>query len=386
MTDGRVRVAQVIARMNVGGPAMQVVNLAEGLDPDRYDVRILTGSVEAGEEDYLRLRAPSVAVTVVAGLGRSIRVGGDLQALRTLYAEFRRLKPDIVHTHTAKAGVLGRVAAIGARTRPRIHTFHGHLLSGYFSGRGTAAVVAVERALAARTDRIVAVGERVRDDLLAAGVGRPRQYVVHAPGVSLKKVPTRAEARSRLGLTQEGPVVAYVARLLAIKRPDRFLDVVAKVMRQRSDVTFVVGGAGPMHAQLEAQAAAMGAPVRFLGWRADVETIYAAADVAVLTSDNEGMPVSLIEAALCGIPAVTTDVGSAGEVVLDGRSGYVTARDGAAVANALLRLLGDEGQRHAFGGAARKHAEEHFGTGRLVEQTQQLYAAALAATGRPSKG
>lgn len=368
-----IRVLRIIARMNVGGPALQVSALARHLDPARFDHRLLVGSVGPDEADYLDLRAPDVEVVRVPGLGRAPRAGDDLRALASITREIRRFRPDVVHTHTAKAGFLGRSAASASRVPFRVHTFHGHLLQGYFSPTVTRAVVLTERTLARLTTRLVAVGEQVRDDLLGAGIGRPSQYVVVPPGVELPPPPPKAVARDRLGLPADAPVVAFVARLIPIKRPDRFVAVAEELARRLPGVVFVVAGEGELLDDMRRQAAALGDRVRFLGWRSDVETVYAAADVTVLTSDNEGMPVSLIEAATVGCPAVTTGVGSAGEVVLDGVTGFVTAADPRAIAEATARLLDDAALRNRFAAAAAGHARERFGHQRLVGDLSTLY-------------
>ncbi len=345
------RVVHVIARMNVGGPAELVVQLLRGL-PDQA---LLSGDVDSGEADHLQLRAPGTPHERVPGLGRSVRPGDDVRALAFLVRELRRRRPDVVHTHTAKAGALGRVAAQMAGVPHLVHTFHGHLLHGYFSPALTRAVVLTERALAARTDRIVAVGQRVRDDLLAARIGRADQYRVVPPGIEVAPV-DRDVARRALGV--QGPAVSVVGRLIGIKRPDRML----AVARLLPDITFLVTGEGPL---LEQTRAAAPPNVRFLGWRADVTTVHAAADVALLTSDNEGMPVSLVEAALCGTPAVTTDVGSAREVV----TGEVTGRDPAELAAAVRRVLGQDLRERA-----RRSAQEQFGVQRMLDAHRALYA------------
>ena len=351
-----VRVVHVIARMNVGGPAAIVVALLEHL-PDQS---LLSGEVDVGEADHLALRSPNTAFTRVPGLGRSPRVGDDLRALAWLTRELRLRRPDVVHTHTAKAGALGRIAARAARVPYLVHTFHGHLLHGYFPPATTRAVVVTERLLARTTDRLVAVGEQVRDDLLAVRVGRPDQYTIIAPGITIRRPPSRAEAKAMLGL--DGPVVATVGRLIAIKRPDRLL----AVARQLPDVTFLVAGEGPLLAQTQAAAPSN---VRFLGWRGDVETVHAAADVALLTSDNEGMPVSLVEAALCGTPAVSTNVGSAREVV----TGEVVGTDPVELAAAVRRVLARD-----LGPRARDRARRDFGVAGMVEAHRALYAGLTA--------
>ena len=374
----RTRVLRVIARMNVGGPAWQVTALTERLDPAAYETRLVTGHVGPGEADYLELRAPHLPVRRIEGLGRAVRATDDARALASLVGEVRRFRPHIVHTHTAKAGVLGRLAARACRVPYVVHTFHGHLLHGYFSPPVTAAVRQTERALARATTRLVAVGEKVRDDLLAAGIGRPAQYEVVPPGVDLALAPPKAAARERLGLPAEGPVVAFVGRLTAVKRPERFVDVAAGVAPGRPDATFAVVGEGPLLEPLRARAAGLGDRVRFLGWRSDVETVYAAADVVVLTSDNEGMPVSLIEAASVGRPAVTTAVGSAAEVVAHGETGFVTSTDVGDIMGAVRTLLDDPALRERFGTAAAERASARFGVGRLVADVERIYASMLA--------
>jgi glycosyltransferase involved in cell wall biosynthesis len=356
--------------MNVGGPALQVTGLVEGLDEFRFDHRLLAGSVEDGEADYVALRAPGLPVTAVRGLGRSPKPFDDLRALRLLQLEMRRFRPHIVHTHTAKAGVLGRLAAQAVRVPAVVHTFHGHLLHGYFSAPVTRGVVQVERSLARRTTRLVAVGSQVRADLLGAGIGRPDQFVVVPPGIALPAVPSRAAARESLRLPPDATVVVLVARLTTIKRPERFVEVARRLADELPASLFAVVGAGELLPALQAQA---GPNVRFLGWRADVETVYAASDLAVLTSDNEGMPVSLIEAALCGVPAVATRVGSVGEVVLDGVSGWLCAPDVDALTRTVRAALSDERTLRRAGAAAKAHADASFGRARLVADTERLY-------------
>lgn len=369
----RLRVLRIIARMNVGGPALQVTGLLDGMDPERFDHRVLTGHVGPGEADYLALRAPHAAVQHVDGLGRSVRAAADLRAMRTLIREIRAFRPHIVHTHTAKAGVLGRVTARACGVPAVVHTFHGHLLHGYFSPFVTRAVVLTERGLARSSTRLVAVGTQVRDDLLAAGIGRPEQYVVVPPGLALPPAPDRASARTSLGLPLDGHVVTLVARLTAVKRPERFVEVARVLVGRHPDAVFAVCGEGDLLPELQRQAADLGDRVRFLGWRGDVETVYAATDLVVLTSDNEGMPVSLIEAALSGVAAVATRVGSVAEVVADGETGLLVEPSVPALSQAVGLLLADESLRGRLASAAGPRAEALFGRGRLVADIERLY-------------
>jgi glycosyltransferase involved in cell wall biosynthesis len=362
-----VRVVHIIGRMNVGGPAALVTELLGNLEAD---VHLLVGAVDTDEADYLLLRAPTVDVIRVPGLGRAVRPTDDMRALAGLVRHLSQLRPDIVHTHTAKAGALGRTAAAVVGVRFRVHTFHGHLLHGYFSPPVTRGVNGVERTLATVTDRLVAVGRSVRDELLGARIGRPDQYVVIPPGVpppaSSPRPAARAAARAALGLAADGPVVAFVARLARVKRPDRMI----AVARDVPEATFVVAGDGPLRRELQSSAPSN---VRFLGWRADMDNVYASADLILSTSDNEGMPVSLIEAAMGGVPAVATDVGSTGEVVVDTVTGLTVAANAPSLVGAVRELLGDENRCRHMGATARDRAVDLFSVARMTTAHATLY-------------
>ncbi|UUN26028.1 glycosyltransferase [Streptomyces sp. FIT100] len=376
----RLRVMRVITRMNIGGPAVQVSALLRGLSPEQFDHRLFAGYVGPDEADHLEERAPDLPVHRVNGLGRAVRPGDDARCLAELVAVMRRFRPHIVHTHTAKAGALGRTAAVLARVPSRVHTFHGHLLHGYFSPAKTRAVIRAERGLASLTDRLVAVGGRVRDDLVAAGIGKPGQYTVVPPGTRLAPAAHPAQARSILGIPEGRPVVAYVGRVTAIKRPDRLLAVAREVHRAVPEAHFVVCGAGDLRPDPDI-AAELGDRLHLLGWRADVETVYAASDLVLLTSDNEGMPVSLIEAGLAGLPAVATEVGSVAEVVQDGATGLLAAPRTADLARHTVTLLRDPALRREMGARARAYTTSRFGEERLVADTQALYTSIAVSRG-----
>ena len=371
--DGPVRVLRIIARMNVGGPAWQSSVLTRGLVEHGFETRLLTGQVDGGEADFVSLRDPELPVVEIEGLGRSLRMGGDLRAFVAIIREIRRFNPHIVHTHTTKAGVVGRIAAMLTGVPVRVHTFHGHVLRGYFSPTVTRLVAFVERMLARRTTALVAVGERVRDELLAAGVARRDRFTVIPPGVALPPVVDRAEARIALGLSSDGPVVLFVGRLTAVKRLDRLLEAFAEVRDRVPDAVLVVAGEGDLTDEVRSVAASLGDAVRLVGWQSDVARLYASADLVVISSDNEGMPVTLLEAAMAGVPGVTTDVGSAAEVVEHGVTGLVVPPDADALSAALVELLLDAERRSVMGRAAAERAAERFGSARLVTDHAVLY-------------
>jgi len=372
----RIRILRVIARMNVGGPARIVADLMDDLDPERYEQRLLIGRVATDEVDELELRPRSFPVTRIEGLGRAPNALADPRAIARVTSEVRAFRPHIVETHTAKAGVVGRLAAVAGRAPATVHVFHGHLLHGYFSPSVTRAVVTVERLLALRTTRLVSVGRHVRDELLAAHIGRADQYSVIAPGVAIPEAVDRTAARERLELDQSGVVVAFVGRLAGVKRPDRFARVIERVAGKRADVRFVVAGDGSGIGELRRTVDAsshLRGRVRLLGWYPDVAAVYAASDLVLLTSDNEGMPLSLIEAAAAGRPSVATRVGSTDEVIVDGVTGYACAVDDDALAAAVLRLCDDPSLREQMGRAARDDAVRRFSRAKMIADMEAIY-------------
>ncbi len=368
---------RVIARMNVGGPAVQVSGLMRHLPQDRFEQRLVTGWCADDEADYLLTQAPDVAATRLDGLGRAIRPGDDARALAQLRQVIREFRPHIVHTHTAKAGTLGRVATTLAGTgSAKVHTFHGHLLHGYFSPAKTRAVVEVERALARGTDRLVAVGPQVRDDLLAAGIGRADQYAVIPPGLELPAPRSRVSIRAEWQLPPDAPVIAFIGRLTSIKRPDRFVEVVREVHASHPEVRFLVAGAGDQEG-IVAQAAES-LPITMLGWRDDIQDVLAASDAVMLTSDNEGTPLSLIQAALMGLPVIATSVGSVPDVVIDGETGWLAPTDASALAAATRDFLANPQEAARRGRVAQERALGLYGVQRLAADHAALYESIVA--------
>ena len=387
--EPRVRVLRVIARLNVGGPALHALLLTERLDPARYESRLATGQVGSAEGDYLELHgAVPHGLVSIPSLGRDVRGGRDWTAFWALVRLIRSFRPHVVHTHTAKAGALGRLAAAFCRVPVVVHTYHGHVFEAYFSALATRAVVAVERMLAWRSDALVAVTERVRRDLLARGIGRDHRVVVVPLGFDLAPMlaapARRGELRRELGLAPETPLVGIVARLVPVKAHETFLQAARAVMPARPDVVFLVVGDGERRTALEAMARELGlaARVRFLGWRADLDRLYADLDVVVLTSRNEGSPVALIEAMAAGRPVVSTRAGGVEDVVTDGETGLLApVGDAGGIGRAVLDLLEDPARAARLGAAARAAVVPRFGSSRLVGDIDALYRRLLAERG-----
>ena len=373
-TTRKMRVLRIIARMNVGGPAVQVSGLMRGFDQEAFEQELLTGFCAPDEADYLEKVAVDVKAIRIDGLGRSIKPRADLTALFAIVREIRRFKPDVIHTHTAKAGVVGRFASLlSGHKSIRVHTFHGHLLHGYFGAAKTKLVILIEKFLALFTNQLLAVGKQVQDDLIAVGIGNAKKFAVMPPGLQLANVPTKSEARIELGLEPNEIYCAFIGRITQIKRPDRFLDVTSQVQADNVKVHFIVAGAGEKLQYCNDRVSSENLPVTFLGWREDIEVVLAAADFVILTSDNEGTPLSLIQAGMIGIPVVATNVGSTNEIVVDGQTGLLTDLSVDQLAQAVAKLASDSDLRAKMGAAGKKYTLARYGVERLVKDHQDLY-------------
>lgn len=385
-----IRIARIITRLNVGGPAIQAIEMSARLESIGYHTLLVHGRVGADEGDmqYLAPPDPRFEMMMLGSLRREVAPTADGAAVARVLRLLTTFRPAIVHTHMAKAGAVGRVAAlaynatVGRRERARlVHTYHGHVLDGYFGSATARTFAAIERTLARRTDALVAVSGTVRDDLRRDHGIDARRFPVIPLGFDLSGVAaidrfTRASARREFGLDHDTPVVAFVGRLTAVKQPLRFVDAAAHVARADARARFLVAGGGELEAPMRAavDAAGLGGRVQFLGWRRDLIPIYAAADVLAITSVNEGTPVALIESMAAGISAVSFAVGGVPDVLHEPGLGVMTPRDDvAALADAIVRLLADADRRAAIGIRARQSALARFGVDRLVRDLDALY-------------
>jgi glycosyltransferase involved in cell wall biosynthesis len=373
-----VKVMQVIARMNVGGPAVLVADLMRSLDSQKFSTVLVTGHCEENESDYLDEVAQDVAAVRIPGLGRSISPLKDLGTFFLLLKEIRKFKPDVIHTHTAKAGVLGRLAGLIARPQAkRVHTFHGHLLHGYFSSGKTRLVVLLEKVLGLITYKFVAIGNLVKNDLVRAGVAPESKFEVIYPGLQeLDRYPQK-NAQSALGLDQSKKYLVFVGRLTTIKRPERLIDLARSLKDNYSDSWLLITGAGELLESLSAQAIREALPVTFLGWRKDIGAILSASDIAVLCSDNEGIPLTLIQASQAGLPIVSTDVGSVSDIVINGTTGLLTEVSSKGLIEGVSMLLDDPALGQRFGKAGEERVREFFSSRTMVGHHQRLYSQSL---------
>ena len=388
------RVLRIIARLNIGGPARHVLLLERDLAPRGYVSRLLYGRPAAGEGEAEI--GPALDARSVAALGREVAPLKDALAFWAILRELFRIRPHIVHTHTAKAGTLGRLAAwCYNRTRRRrhravvIHTFHGHVFREYFSDAGSQRVQRVERFLSQITDRIVVISETQRRDIVDVFRIAPADKVRVIPlGLDLAPLTDVGRAhgeplRRNAGFGPDDLVCGFVGRLTAIKNLDLLFAACERAFAVVPTARLLVVGDGEERARLEVAVAAspvLRGRVAFVGWQTDLVTVYGAVDLVVLTSRNEGTPVALIEAMAAGRPVVSTNVGGVADVIKDGVTGLLAPNDDvASFATALQRLLTDADQRQALGAAGRADVLARFGYQRLIADIDALYHETLEA-------
>jgi glycosyltransferase involved in cell wall biosynthesis len=385
------RVLRVITRLNIGGPAQHVILLTAALRRMGWETALITGRVDPDEGDMGDLAGRAgVEPVVIDSMRNGAGPLADLRTLLSLYRLFRRERPALVHLHLLKARLLGGLAARWAGVPVVVETFHGTLLAGYYSTPMTRMLAWLERWLARRMDAVVAVSPAVARELAAARIGSDARVHVIPLGLDLERFragAARPTLRQTLGLPGDAPLVGTVGRLVPIKGMDAFIDAAAQIRRSLPAAHFVIVGDGALRAGLERRArdAGLGGQVHFLGWRRDLEELYPDLDLIMLTSLNEGTPVSIIEAMATGRAVVATRVGGVLDVVEDGVTGVLAPpRDPGALAAAAVALLADPERRRRMGEAARSAVSSRYGVSRLAEQMDTLYRGLLAGRGQRS--
>jgi glycosyltransferase involved in cell wall biosynthesis len=380
-----MRIIHAIARLNVGGAALSVLELAAGQRQRGHDVVVVAGRIPTGEASMESVATElDVPYLHLSTLQREVSALSDFATVRALRTLIRQRRPDVLHTHTAKAGATGRTAAVLAgRARPAavVHTYHGHVLSGYFQPSRERAYRLAERTLAHATDRLIAVSDEVRDDLVRFHVAPAEKFAVIPYGFDLdarvrSDAATRARKREEAGVGDDTFVIGWAGRLTAIKRPLDLVRAAAAVERS----VLVLAGDGELRAVVEALARDLDMThrVRLLGYVPDMGSWYAAFDAFLLTSANEGAPVVAIEAQAAAVPVVATDAGGTRTVVDDGETGFVVkVGDIDALADRLTQLRNDSDLRRRLGAAAAERMRSRFSIERMVDDIDRVYAEIL---------
>ncbi len=389
-----LKIVHLITRLNVGGAARHVILLNQNLAARGHRTLLVHGSVGDGESTLEQLASEAhVPTEKIAPLGRILRPLSDARVLLRLLRLLRRERPDVVHTHMSKAGAVGRIAAWmcnATRTKGSrclvVHTFHGHVLDGYFGSTTNAAVRLAERTLARLTDRIVTLSPLQRRDIVERfAIAPPSKVVVISLCLDLEpllQLPADAPSyRAEFGLRPEDIVVGFVGRLVPIKDVASLIRAFAAAWRRVPNLYLLIVGDGPLRSELEQLVRENGiaARVRFAGWLADLPRVYATIDICALSSLSEGTPVTLIEAMAAGKAVASTAVGGVPDVVTHEVDGLlVPAQDSPALAAALVRLAEHPDERGRLGRCAKRNVAEAYSTTRLVGEVEAMYRTGLA--------
>lgn len=359
-----MRVVHVIARFNQGGTATWLANLIEGQRSEGDDVRLISGFVQDGEVEDTRF--DFLGGIRIQQMARSISPIKDFLSILKIRAELKEIRPDVVNTHTAKAGLVGRLAAYSlGRNRPRIvHTYHGHVLYGYFKPIPNYVYRRIEIALATISDLILVSGINVKNELLGAGIGIEEQYLPIKPGIKQVDQLTKNEIRKILNLSKDATIVGWLGRMSQIKRPDRVIELA----RAFPELVFLMGGDGEL---LQRTRSSAPPNVQFLGWTSP-SIVWSASDIALLTSDNEAQPISLLEAASLELPLIGENVGSVSEVIQSKKSGFLTSNF-AERFEALSILYNDPLLQQSMGRQAYEHFKSQYSLEQFIETHRDAY-------------
>jgi len=361
--------------MNVGGPAVLLSELIRNLPPDDFEHVLITGTCLDNEIDFLESHPLNSEVIYIDEFKRSILPINDIKSFIKLIKVLRNLKPDIVHTHTSKAGVLGRLAAKISTPRAKIiHTYHGHLLYGYFPDWKISLIIQLEKFLAKLSDRLVAVTRQVRDDLLRAGIGPTDIWSVIRPGLEVPRILDKGMCKMSLKITENKFVISWIGRFTDIKNPKLALDSISRLPREiLNQVVFVMAGSGELLDECQKYSTILGLNVIYTGWITDIDPILGASDLLLMTSKNEGMPVVIVEAALRKIPALVTNVGGVAEFISDADTGYLVSENSEEISKKIIEIFTNRSNMQEVAQNALQLALTEFSIQNFVASHIQIY-------------
>jgi glycosyltransferase involved in cell wall biosynthesis len=370
----KFKVLHLVTRMNVGGVAVLVDNLLSNVDTDEFEVLLATGSCEYPESDFLENKSRPYSVHRINHFHKSPKLIDDVRAFISIIKLIRVFRPDIIHTHTSKAGLFGRLAAFcflpGSK---KVHTFHGHLLVGYFSRKKLLIVVSIERVLSLLTDGLIAMGTQVRDDLLNVKIGTKSNFRVFFPGLAMPQFPNRAITRDSLKFSDSRIYCIFVGRLTQIKRVDRVLEIAEITKKTNPNIEYLIVGDGDLSQRLQSQSEQRSLPIKFLGWRSDITELLIASDFLLLTSDNEAVALTLIEASQAGLPVITTPAGSVRDIAINEVNGVVTGFVVSEIAKTVIRLAEHPKLRETMGLKGKEITVTKFSIASMVSDHQNYY-------------
>ena len=363
-------VLQIIARLNLGGTAKYLITLNDGLNKAGIKSLVATGYVQTGEIEDTDIK--KLKPIRVKNLGRKISLRNEFKASREIRKVIAKVSPDIIHTHTFKAGLLVRAQRnkiekqLGKRVR-FVHTYHGHLFDDpEFKGIKSIMVKIIEKRLSKRTDQLITVGEKVRADLDNRNIRAKSKTVSIQPSVKPLKLISKNVALKKYKVKDTKKIrVLWLARVTGVKNPQRAVEI-ARLMPK---IDFYLAGGGDLLEKIKSQTPSN---LRVLGWQ-DAKSILPITDIFLSTSENEGMPIALIEAQLSGIPVVATNVGSVSEVVINNKTGFVCNKSNEELIKAISKLAESKSLRTKFGKNGKAQALKIFSEKQLISAHKDLY-------------
>ncbi|UCD55451.1 MAG: glycosyltransferase family 4 protein [Candidatus Omnitrophota bacterium] len=382
----KIKILRIITRLNIGGPAIHTTLLTKELNDSEFESVLLHGAVSKGEGDMEYVtKFCNISSIHVPRLKRKINPFNDIIAFCRIFKYIRQYKPDIVHTHTAKAGFIGRLAAFFAGVPVKVHTFHGHVFHGYFNRFATRFFIFIERILAKFTDSIIAISQRQREEIVENyRIINPERCCVIRLGFDLGKFLNLEQGKQRLfrerfNFKQNDILVGMVGRLTSIKNHKMFIDVIDYVNKTAAGdiidkIKFIIVGDGEMKDELLAYSRFKRSAenIFFTGWFKEIDKVYADLDIVALTSINEGTPVSLIEAMVSSKPVISTNVGGVKDAV--GEAGIlVKAGDYKTMGDKILELASSPEKRQSLGKLGREFVRGRYSKERLVSELKELY-------------
>jgi len=385
----RIKVIRIIARLNIGGPSLHVLNLNNGLDHSRYESVLVTGMEEPHEGTLKDLAASrGVHMEVIPEMGREVHWRKDIVTIGKLLKLMRQYRPHIVHTHTAKAGLVGRIAARLAGVPIVCHTFHGHVFKGYFNPVKTKVFIQLEKFGAFLSDRIITLSEGLRDEIINLGISRTNHFAVIPLGFDLSPFARQSryhgEFRRELGITSQERLVGAVGRLTKIKNLPLLLNAIQRIHQVDPHLHLVLVGDGELRQELEDYVRHLGIRpvVHFTGWRRDLPFIYSDLEAVIISSDNEGTPVCLIEAMAAKCPVVATRVGGVENLIADEQTGrLVPPGEVESLAQGILRTFQEPQKTRTMAEKGQAAILALYHQDRLLKNMDELYRQLLREKG-----
>ncbi len=392
------RVLRIFNRLILGGPAFNVTYLTKFMAPE-FETRLIIGAKDEHEQEATFLKTDYQLQPIeIPSMKRAIHFSEDRKAYQEIKKIIQEFKPHIVHTHAAKPGALGRLAASACKVPVIVHTFHGHVFHSYFGKAKSQLFVQAERFLAKKTDRIIAISEQQKKELTVDfSICAPEKMVLIPLGLDLEKFYTDQESkrrtfRQKYAIKNDEIAIGIIGRIVPVKNHVLFINAIKEVLNSTSQkLRFIIVGDGDLRLSLQKMLAdyniaynyfpenETAQTVTFTSWLTAMDEVYAGIDIVTLSSLNEGTPVSLIEAQAANKPIVSTDVGGVKDIVLENKTAFVTPSENTALfAEAILKLTENAALRSTFGQKGKNHVMNRFDKSRLVNDMRNLYYQLLA--------